>query len=720
MATLPQASDYGARTSVRSGRLDKPSAGGVIEAEALSNAVSTFAGVLEEKKGKEDALNYALAKNDLISADLMEREKLAEDQDHATHNERYEAGYRTARDSVTERYPTLSSSDRAILDAEADMIGLRGGIAVRGRARGLEVDQGYASFIGGMETAKANLLQATDAETRRSIIEGQLEAINAARDQGFIASEADAEVLRQKLTQDFATASIDAMSDEDQIRILSDSLDRRRGYGENSEDITIAESNELVRQRRADAGLPEFPEGAEPGDMTWPYQDEGPGRTSAYGQRILDSQNKSSGIGPASADDVRQGGGNVGDFLHADTAAKMLKAALSRNKEDRENIEAQNAMEDARARFPEDPQAALDHVRRTTKGNVEERASRMARQDIQDANNAEVEWNRDVLTEYSEIMRSDPSFTYDRIPSEVLGDPRMREVTKRNLEEFQRSLAEKRGGFAESTIWTTPVNDDGERNPEDGHSWSEWNAMSSEEKLAQPLDTAAWMSVLEKDVWLVVKAEWEALRNPTAPTQATIMTDNEIFTELMAGGVGGSGMLLPRTGRDEEQDEIWNRELFKFRDRVGVESQNNYGGGAVPYQVRRDIMLNMLAEKAWVRSASDFDELEKEHGFGPFTYWGYRDLKYEHPLSASTMTDEMRDQGFIHYRVFENEMAMVNLDGVELDRPIPWPELLRNEAKNRWDGFEPTQKDMENAMFAMQQNMGMPEVLRLLHGGGEY
>jgi hypothetical protein len=678
---------------------------------------------MEEKKEKEDALNYSLAKNDLITADLLEREKLLEDQDHATHNERYEAGFNAAQEALNEKYPTLSQHDRAILDAEADMIRTRGGIAVRAHARGIDIDQGYARFIGGLEEAKENLMKAEDFATRNAVMEGVLQSIKAARAQGYIQTDEEEEILRQATVQEFATASIDSMSDEDQIAILTDSLARRRGYGDDPSDermtMTIEESDQRVRDKRAAAGLPEYPEGVSPGDRGSPYQADFEGGVSEWGRSVLESQGRDpSGVGPVSAEDVQSGQrGNVGDFLHADTAAKMLTAALSRDKENRTRIEAQDAAGLAEQIYPEDPEAQLEWVQNNTEGSVEESASRMVRQRIQDEENAEIDWNRAINSQYSELMRTDENFTYDNIPTEVLGDPRMRESTKRDLEAFQKSLGLKRGGFAANTVWSTPVDDDGKRNPEDGNSWSLWDSMSDEEKLKEDLDSAAWMGVLEKDVWLVLKAEHEELRNPTAPTQAIIQNDKDIFTELMAGGVGGSGPLLPRTGRTEEEDGIWSRELFRFRDRVGVESRNNYGGGAVPYEVRRDILLKMLGEKAWVRDASDFDDLE---AMSKGRYWFGDDLDFADAIPAASMTDEMRSAGFIHYQVFENENALVNLDGVVLDNPIPWPELLTNESKKRWDGKVPEQKDMENAMYAMQQNMPLAEVLRRLKGGGEY
>ena len=70
MTQLPQDIDYGGRRSLSVNRQDKPEMGGVVLAEALSTAVTTFDGVMKERKAKEDRLNYGLARNELQRADL--------------------------------------------------------------------------------------------------------------------------------------------------------------------------------------------------------------------------------------------------------------------------------------------------------------------------------------------------------------------------------------------------------------------------------------------------------------------------------------------------------------------------------------------------------------------------------------------------------------------------------------------------------------------------
>jgi len=725
MPKLPQAADYGKRPSLRTNRLDHPGTGSQEFAQAAAAATEAFAAQLKAIKKKDDDLVYSLARNEIIEADLLQREALVDDTDFATHNERYSAGFKASREAIALRYPNMSPQDRALLASEADLIGARGGVAVRGRSREIEVDHGYASLLEGIEKSKENMLRAKDYETRNKVIEGQIEAIDAAEKAGYFGQNgaSKAEVMRQELTQTLATASINAMSDEDQIRILSESLARRQGYGSDhldskGVDISPDATDQRSREKRAAAGLPEYPEGVGPGDQGSPYQADFAGGVSAWGASILKSQGKDpSGIGPVSKEELLAGGGSesIGDFIHADTAAAMLKAALGRDKENRNTIAAQEAFAEGRRLFPEDPQAVLKYVQRTTEGTIEEKASRMARQLQVDENNNEALLQRELSNKYSELLRSDPEFTYEMIPAE--DKEVMRESTKRDLIAFEDSLAAKRGGFAQTTTWSAT---DAKGAPIEGNSWGKWNAMSTEEKLEQTLDSAAWKSVLTEGVWTKLLEEQGILKKPPKPINPeNIMTNPQIFTSLMSGGIGGSGAYLPRTGRTPDEDQIWNRELFRFQNRVGEASHQDYNDGEVPYVARRNILLEMMAEKAWVRDASDFDELES---MATGRYWAGDDLDVEHGIPAMTMTSKMRPAGFVHYEKFSAITTTMKIgeDDDAVDKEVTWPVWFKNEASNKLNGYVPNQKDMENAMYAEQQNLGYAEMLRRLGGGGEY
>ena len=117
MATLPDAADYGARVALRSSRIDIPGQGEMAVADALANAAQTFTNMAIEHKQKDDALSYSNAKNEYLTADIQERAKLADDENFATHDQRY----REAMKGHYERlFPTVRSDrDRSIAWARA-------------------------------------------------------------------------------------------------------------------------------------------------------------------------------------------------------------------------------------------------------------------------------------------------------------------------------------------------------------------------------------------------------------------------------------------------------------------------------------------------------------------------------------------------------------------------------------------------------------------------
>ena len=100
MPKIPQDIDYGPRPSLRSSRIDLPGTGETATGEALSRASEAFTQIYAQQKAKDDRLNYSLAKNELLTADISEREKLKDDEDYATYDERYSTGYNTSRDDI--------------------------------------------------------------------------------------------------------------------------------------------------------------------------------------------------------------------------------------------------------------------------------------------------------------------------------------------------------------------------------------------------------------------------------------------------------------------------------------------------------------------------------------------------------------------------------------------------------------------------------------------
>ena len=223
--TLPQAADFGARESLKSNRLDMPGSADVATGEALSRAAGVFTKVVGERKDKRDRLNYSLAKNDLLQADIANREKLKGDEDYATYDERYSEGYNTARDEIYSKYQ-LTADDGAILDAESDLIRERGRVQVGDASHKVKRDNEQTSVETNLATAREQILS-LDPASANELMLNQLDSIQAAVENG-IYSDAEGLALSQKFVQDTATARLISMEPEDRIRALEQSLTKRK------------------------------------------------------------------------------------------------------------------------------------------------------------------------------------------------------------------------------------------------------------------------------------------------------------------------------------------------------------------------------------------------------------------------------------------------------------------------------------------------------------
>lgn len=200
MATLPQAADYGPRVRLVSNRIDRPGEGEMAVAEALSRAAATFTTMAIEHKQKDDALSYAHAKNEYLIADIQERDKLQDDQDFSTHNERYTEAMKGHYERL---FPTVRSQrDRGLFDAEARLMNARGTVAVGDNARTKEIDWNVAELARHGEALQGVIMAASDAQTAQDGMLAYLEHANSLLTKGFLD-----ETTHQASTQGFVTST---------------------------------------------------------------------------------------------------------------------------------------------------------------------------------------------------------------------------------------------------------------------------------------------------------------------------------------------------------------------------------------------------------------------------------------------------------------------------------------------------------------------------------
>jgi hypothetical protein len=229
MATIPQVIDYGARPSLRSSRVDVPGTGDVAVADAIVRAADTFTRVVTERKVKQDAFNYNMAKQEYLTADLDAREKLQDDRDYDTFDSRYRGWLKEDRGKILSKYE-LTPHDKAIFNAEADLIRERGAASVGEFRRRVMIDDKLADLEGSLIISGEKVQLAPPME-RAEIMLTALDQINAAEDD-LILSDVDAEKMRQKFVQGVALKTLVGMDPDQREKVLEASLAYRRATGE--------------------------------------------------------------------------------------------------------------------------------------------------------------------------------------------------------------------------------------------------------------------------------------------------------------------------------------------------------------------------------------------------------------------------------------------------------------------------------------------------------
>jgi len=229
MARLPTVLDYGARPSLRSNRVDLPDESGLIIADSISKAAGTFAQIAGEKKRKDDRLNYSLAKNDLLQADIAAREEIRDREDFDKFDEAYTSTYQTRADEVLAKY-NLSGSDRQLLTAESNLIRERGRAFTGEIARRKRIDWQQGKIMADLDSALEAIAVAESPQLQNDLMQAQLENITAAVDEG-VYSDVQGQKLLQAFVKDAATSALDFMPPEDRVKELELSLAHRKARG---------------------------------------------------------------------------------------------------------------------------------------------------------------------------------------------------------------------------------------------------------------------------------------------------------------------------------------------------------------------------------------------------------------------------------------------------------------------------------------------------------
>jgi hypothetical protein len=542
MAKLPDVTAYGARPSLRSNRVDKPDESGLILADGLVRAAENVKATFDKVKEKNDRLNYSLAKNELLRADIAAREGLNDREDYENFNESYAEAYRQAEEKIYEKY-RISGSDRELLGSESEMIVARGGVYASELARGKRLDFQKGEVEANLDDALMQIQEAPP-DLANELMLSQLESINAAVAEG-IYSDYEGQKRLEKFVSDAATQSLEGMDVEFRIAELEKSLAKRNQDG--------------------------------PIDREAIARGEGSGSIADFLPRS-----------------------QVQKMLKIAKNANELENELGQAQAILDQVEAQVGTDDPTAIVD-----GVRKATKGADPKVRARAEEMARTRRNELQNAEAAAHTDNYERLAGLLAQKVegedgqerwAYEWDSLPTEQLVSlPPQMQV---NLEAWYRKIrtgdpfgkydnmtgaeyAETEGG---GQILTKP-------------SYKAWVDMTPAEKAAVNLESPEWQMAFTPARWESMIEEQESIRNPTTSGKPkSYRTVDQIVSEVWTGD-----MKMPRTKRTEEQDQMYYEMRGRVADEIARVSVAEYGGKEVPDAREREIAQQIMGQLVWRR-----------------------------------------------------------------------------------------------------------------------
>ena len=219
MPKLPNA--HGARsTARRSLQLVQPA---TTEATTLGNDLFR-AGVQirdaeHRAQEKADAFKYAEAKSALLAKQQDVIDGL-DDDDFETYAQRYDESLGEAISELE-----VGEGDRALFDLEAQDISRRGRARIMARAQDREKDFALKSLDDQLNSNRQTAITADTEEGKEAALNATREAIEAARERGYISAEQAGNISRQAAV-DYTVASIEILPPQERMDLLQSDAKR--------------------------------------------------------------------------------------------------------------------------------------------------------------------------------------------------------------------------------------------------------------------------------------------------------------------------------------------------------------------------------------------------------------------------------------------------------------------------------------------------------------
>jgi hypothetical protein len=189
------------------------------------------------------------------------------------------------------------------------------------------------------------------------------------------------------------------------------------------------------------------------------------------------------------------------------------------------------------------------------------------------------------------------------------------------------------------------------------------------------MDGQTWRSMFSQQEQIV-----SAMEPGSSVTQDYGATDEQLFERLVVPA-----------GIEKNSEEYLNA-LWEYGAEIEGVRQSEFGGGRIPEQRRREILLQMMSRQAYTRG-----------GGIPFV-----DFSRGDPVRIASMTAKQRERGFIPIEEVRTQTIEIN------GRQLPYDEYLKNLAASQWDGYVPSQKQIENTYFAIIADLPPEEIEKRL------
>jgi hypothetical protein len=414
---------------------------------------------------------------------------------------------------------------------------------------------------------------------------------------------------------------------------------------------------------------------------------------------IVDNNGKyDTGSGPLTPDDIRNGLGteSIVDFLHGDTAAKMLEAARKEDKANRQREESQGVVNRAWKLFPEDEAKRNKYIRDTSSGTVQNLAEEDSRQRNQDEIHAKEAVSTELYEDYGNEMENE-GLRWKDIPS----DDREKMLSRHQIALKLRSKA-----LAYEEFWPAVTQ---RFRPEDGGGMSqqEWDEMPNYGrggKTDQNLDTALFYNGFTEKDYNALVAEQAALRKLegakilTGDQTPKLMVDRALnFMNFKVTGIGGVAI--------EDKDKallkgVKARLETRLRQRILEEQAKTVPPTELDEDAKNKILAELLAPIAF----TDTD-----------TLWFDSDFDPEEATRVHLMTTEQLEVAFIDLDD-ANQLEM-EYKGI----PMNVEDILRKKGVDAGI-MNPSEQNLRRAAFAFLNKIGTDkdsreaEVIRRLDG----